>query len=303
MKNFFKHLWRILLSAIVLFVLWMICLSIGMLVFSSEVKQTSRSPEFVMLMLFTVSLINSAVLYFMVQKAKGGFMKISAMVFIVMFGVQFFLSMIEAYAFNYGLKMPLNLLLAVSTGGLIFCLLFAPFITWMARDSSSVITETISAPVSDQELIYKIIKILGLGLILYPVIYFLAGYYIAWQFEAVRVFWSGSAAIEPFLSIMAKNLRSGLVFLSMFRGLIWVMFGLLVYNGTKLTPINKGILIGIIFALIMNSQHLIPNPYFPYEVTNAHFIETASSNFVWGFLLAFIWSMPTHFPKVKPLES
>jgi hypothetical protein len=303
MKNFLKHSWRILLSSIVMFVLWIICLSIGSRIFPAEVKQSSSSPEFSMLMLFAVSVINTAVIYLWVQKAKGGFMKIALIVFTVMYGVQFFLSMIEAYYFNNALGMPENLMFSLSTGGLILSVLYAPFITWMGRNSASAIPENTGSIETEHTPVIGIIKILVLGLIIYPVIYFLAGYYIAWQFEAVRVFYTGSATIKPFLSMMQGNLQSSLPYLCMFRGLIWVMLGLLIYNSTKMTTVNKGLLIGTIFALLMNSQHLLPNPYFPYAVTSVHFIETASSNFVWGFLLAIIWAMPLHFPKVKPLES
>jgi hypothetical protein len=309
MKNFLKHAGRILLSSIVMFVLWIVCLSIGNMIFPAEVKPSTSSPEFSLLMILAVSFINTAVLYLWVQKTNGGFMKIALMVFTVMFGVQYFLSMIEAYYFNNALKMPENLMFGLSTGGLILSILYAPFITWIGRNPTSAIPENKVLIETEHTPVISMIKILVLGLIIYPAIYFLAGYYIAWQFEAVRVFYTGSATIQPFLSMMQGNFKSTLPYLCMFRGLIWIMLGLLIYNSTKMKPVNKGLLIGMIFALLMNSQHLIPNPYFPYAVTSAHFIETASSNFVWGFLLAIIWAMPGHFPKpgyfpkVEHLES
>jgi hypothetical protein len=38
----------------------------------------------------------------------------------------------------------------------------------------------------------------------------------------------------------------------------------------------------------MNSQMLIPNPFMPAEVRMAHFLETASSNFLFGWLLVWV---------------
>jgi hypothetical protein len=37
----------------------------------------------------------------------------------------------------------------------------------------------------------------------------------------------------------------------------------------------------------MNTQLLLPNPLMPYEVRMTHLLETASSNFIFGFVL--VW--------------
>ena len=117
-------------------------------------------------------------------------------------------------------------------------------------------------------------------------IYNLAGYYIAWQFEAVRIYYSNSSAIYPFVKMLWTNVVDGLYTFQIIRGAIWLTLGLTVYKMINGSYIKKGIIIGLLFAFLMNSQHLIPNPYFPREVALAHFIETASSNFIWGFFIA-----------------
>ena len=50
---------------------------------------------------------------------------------------------------------------------------------------------------------------------------------------------------------------------------------------------QTGVLVGLLFALLMNTQHLIPNPYMPPPVQLWHFIETAVSNFILVF--ATVW--------------
>jgi hypothetical protein len=46
--------------------------------------------------------------------------------------------------------------------------------------------------------------------------------------------------------------------------------------------------IGLLFAVVMNAQLLIPNPYMPEVVRITHLIETATSNFVFGLLVGWL---------------
>jgi len=39
---------------------------------------------------------------------------------------------------------------------------------------------------------------------------------------------------------------------------------------------------GLLLAIPANIQHIIPNPYMPADVRLVHFVETASSTFIFG---------------------
>lgn len=52
---------------------------------------------------------------------------------------------------------------------------------------------------------------------------------------------------------------------------------------------ETAVLVGLLFALLMNSQHLIPNPYMPPVVRLGHFVETSVSNWLLGF--ATVWAL------------
>ncbi len=299
MKNFLKHLSRIILLSIIMMFSWAVSMEIAHSLFPAEIKSTGFSPLFSILMLMLVGIINSAILYIMIRNSKWNFLKTAIAVFVVIFGVQFFLSLIEAFVFNDAIKMPGNLLLSTLLGGLLFSLVYSPLATWItgkATDKSDIEKESFH-----NSLWTGTYKIAVLSLLIYPLLYFLAGYFIAWQFEAVRVFYTGSSEMKSFFSMMADNFSSGLVFLAMSRGVIWTLIGIMIYNMVDLNTINKGLLIGGLFALIMNSQHLIPNPYMPRMVSFAHFIETSSSNFIWGYLIAWLWSLPLEFGKKRVL--
>ncbi len=291
MKNFLKIPARILLLTIIMAVLWMVFLSVGDSLFHSEIPSSGVSPAVSFLLFLAVCLINSTVLLFMIRYSTWNFTKTAITVFVVLFGIQFFLSLIEAYVFNNAIRMPLNLLLATFTGGFLMSALFAPLAVWIGGRSEKefMLSQEKDITIAGWE---AVLKILLLSVFIYPALYQLAGYYIAWQSEAVRMFYTNSAVKEPFLVMLGNNFKSGLMYIAMARGIIWVFIGILIYRMTSLPTYSKAILVGALFALIMNSQHLIPNPYMPRAISTVHFIETASSNFIWGFLVVWIWSKP-----------
>ena len=67
------------------------------------------------------------------------------------------------------------------------------------------------------------------------------------------------------------------------RGVMWILLAVPVMRLSRASWWETGIVVGLLFALLLNGQHLIPNPYMPPPVQLGHFIETASSNFVLGF--------------------
>ena len=51
---------------------------------------------------------------------------------------------------------------------------------------------------------------------------------------------------------------------------------------------EAGLAVALLFAVLMNSQLLIPNPLMPREVRMVHLQETASSNFLFGWLIVWL---------------
>ena len=46
--------------------------------------------------------------------------------------------------------------------------------------------------------------------------------------------------------------------------------------------------VALLFAVVMNSQLLLPNPLMPREVRLVHLLETASSNFLFAWLVVLV---------------
>jgi len=133
------------------------------------------------------------------------------------------------------------------------------------------------------------IKILLLSVI-YFMIYNLFGYFVAWQFEATRVFYSGSTEMKGFLSVMLQNLSDlKFLFFQIFRGMLFGIAGYIFYSFLNCSR-NKSLLIMALIFGGFGFQIILPNPLFPEMVRISHFIETTSSMLVFGAIAAYIFS-------------
>jgi hypothetical protein len=128
----------------------------------------------------------------------------------------------------------------------------------------------------------------------YVVIYFTFGYYIAWKNAAVRVYYGGS---DPgsFLAQMSSVLRDTpwLMPLQAVRAILWTAIAVPVILMMKGQWWETGLAVALLFAVVMNSQLLLPNPLMPPEVRMVHLVETATSNFLFGWLIVLVlrgWS-------------
>ena len=132
-----------------------------------------------------------------------------------------------------------------------------------------------------------VVPFLLLSCIVYPLIYLTFGYYIAWQNENLRIFYTKSSELTSFFHQGAGSLADGLYFFQILRAAIWVIATIpLVIMLRHL----KGhyLLVGLFTSLLPATQLFIPNPYMPQEIAMIHFVETASSNFIWGAVIAIV---------------
>ncbi len=130
---------------------------------------------------------------------------------------------------------------------------------------------------------------LSLIVIAYVVVYFTFGYFIAWQNEAGRSFYRCS---DPwsFLAQIRSVIRDTpmLLPLQAVRALLWTALAVLIIRVMKGEWWEAGLAVALSFTVLMNSQLLLPNPIMPQEVRMVHLLETASSNFLFGWLVVFV---------------
>lgn len=147
-----------------------------------------------------------------------------------------------------------------------------------------------SVQASKQTINYKqtAVKILFTGLA-YFVIYNLFGYFIAWQFEATRAFYTGSAENIGFFPSMLQNVSDPVfVLVHTFRGMLFGITGLIFYNILNCSTPKKILIMALLFGGF-GFQIVLPNPLLPEMVRISHFIETTSSMLVFGAVVGLIF--------------
>jgi hypothetical protein len=127
---------------------------------------------------------------------------------------------------------------------------------------------------------------LGLIALAYLILYFTFGYFIAWRNPAVLECYGGVDE-GGFFAHMGTVLRDTpwLIPFQVLRAVLWTALALPVVLMMKGQWQETALAIGLLFAVVMNAQLLLPNPYMPEAVRMAHLVETASSNFVFGLLV------------------
>jgi hypothetical protein len=274
------------------FLLWIITSLLSSFLFKIETSPPSESTSRVMLAMLAVSSINTAVLFYLILRSRWHGIQLILMVALEVFVVQYFLGEIEVIFFNASVNMSLRTVYSQMVGGVFFAVLFAVAAVFISgklkkpEEVSEVPNTRLRMPKSEFALKFSL-----LSLVIYPLLYFLFGYFVAWQFPLIRQFYSGSTAILPFFEHFRTTLTANpvLPLWQMARGIIWVLIALPVIRMMKGRAWEAGVAVGLLFSLVMNSVHLMPNPYMPPAVRLGHFIETASSNFIWGMLI--VWLM------------
>lgn len=287
MKSNVKRVLIWLGLSILMMFLFIIGILIGTAIFPSSLTEASAdNSNGEILLLLSCVLNTAAILYFIYNSIIKGW-KLVGILFLITFGIQYFMSQIETVWFNDSLNLPINGILAIVTGGAIMSLFFALAAAWLTgnfKDKKEYGGGTLKV-----ELVPMLKWVTLLAVIIWPLVYFMAGYLIAWQFAEVRLFYSGTTEMASFFSIMKENVISGLYFFQIFRGVLWVLIAYLVLVSTKGTLLRKGLILGLLLSFLGSSQLLLPNPIMPYMVRMGHLVETATSSFLWGLILAWIF--------------
>jgi hypothetical protein len=129
-----------------------------------------------------------------------------------------------------------------------------------------------------------------LSALVYPALFFLAGYFIAYSNEDVRAFYGGVYETSFFQHLRALvQSDPALLPFEILRGVLWVGVGVALLWTTRGRVVG-GLLVVLLFTLVQNDVHLIPNPLMPPVVQRFHFIETVASNAVFAVLISWLMS-------------
>ncbi len=128
-----------------------------------------------------------------------------------------------------------------------------------------------------------------LSVLVYPALFWGAGYFVAYQSAEVRAFYGGFQG-DGFFCHLAGVFAADpwVVPFEAARGLLWIaMMAPLIRTSGGRRRVDA-VLVGLFLALVQNDVHLLPNPLMAPEVRWAHLMETASSNFLWGLVMTWV---------------
>lgn len=235
--------------------------------------------------LLVVSIVNALLLAYPIWRSRWHGLKLVGAVLLVFFGVQTFMSQIETIFFGSAFNIPAAEMRSIVLTGFLTALFFsflAVIILGKIRQPKEA-----DAPNPLKLSLQGWLARLALLPLVYIVIYFLFGYFIAWQSPDVRELYTGSTAIEPFFAHLANTIQgnASIIPFQLMRGLFWIGLALVVLRMMKGGSWEKAILVGFLFGLLLTTQLMFPNPYMPASVRLAHFIETSTSTFLYGVLV------------------
>ncbi|HEY8187613.1 MAG TPA: hypothetical protein VIF64_16190 [Pyrinomonadaceae bacterium] len=275
---------------IILILLYFICFAaVSGVLFSSTAEQSTPEQSNAAVALLVVSCLNTVVLAYVVLRSNWAGWKLVAAVFVLMFGITTVMPQIETAYFIT--RLPPGILPRIILAGAIVAAIFSPLAVLILGKRKHRGPNSIDHPslnLSVPEWTWKV----ALISILYVIIYFTFGYFIAWQNAAVRAYYGGS---DPgsFLAQMMNVPRDTpwLLPLQLVRAMLWTALAVVVIRMLKGGWWEAGLAVALLFAVVMNSQLLIPNAFMPQEVRMVHLLETASSNFLFGLLIVGVLSL------------
>ena len=238
--------------------------------------------------LLAVCFLMAAVLTHIIVRSCWAGWRLVATVFLVFYGVTTFMGQIESAVFIT--RLPAGALPRLFLLGAIVAALFAPLavlILGKRKDSRADDRPNTRLVMPAREWAWK----LGAIALLYVILYFTFGYFIAWRQPEVRAYYEGVDA-SGFFPHMATVVRDTpwLIPFQVVRALLWTAIALPVIRMLKGDRLETAAAIGLLFAVVMNAELLLPNPYMPEAVRMAHLTETASSNFLFGIFIGWLLS-------------
>jgi hypothetical protein len=237
-----------------------------------------------------VAALHTAIMAWLILRSRWTGWRLAATMIVVFFGVQSLLPQVESWIFQaspgYASHLPARMIPRILMAGLIHACLWIPLAIlilgrWRAHRPSPP-----RAPGAGGLWGWKV----PAAAVAYVVLYFVFGYYVAWRNPAVTAYYQGT---DPgtFWRQLQSVLRDTpwLPLVQGLRGLAWAVLGVIVLRSMRGPIAERALAVASLFAIVMNASLLLPNPYMPYDVRMVHLVETASSNFLFGLLVAWMF--------------
>ncbi len=283
---------KILIRLIVLTLLFPVFFVLGSMFLKGLLPADATDPGIVSdgAGIIIISIVNAVLIFVLINSSRLKGWRLMAVLSVCYYGAVTFVMQLETWYFLSDVTVSPEVLKGLFLMGLPVAFIFIPAAVVICGKSF----------LKNNDCEFRIVKMpSGQWMIksciagaAYVVLYWLAGYFIAWQNPEVRSFYSGTTDLVPFFAHTINTAKSEPLFFpfQFLRGLIWTAFAVpLIFNSDK-KIIFTSVLIGIFVSFPQNAAHILSNPIIPSaSIRMSHLIETASSTFLFGVIVTVLF--------------
>ena len=249
--------------------------------------------------LLILSIINVVVVVSLILSSHWRGWRLALILALAHYGTSTFITQVETWYFLNDLTVPPAMLPGLFLMGLPVSFIFIPLAVLVCGRWKGIAKDqwNPNPAMTTKQLILKLTVVS----IIYVIIYWCAGYFIAWQNPELREFYGSPGEIVPFWEHTFETIRNSpdLLILQLIRGLLFALFVLPLIRGSAVNPWLTALLIGLLLA-IPHFGHIIANPLIPIaSVRLSHMLETATSTFLFGLII--VWLLHRKHNGIKDL--
>lgn len=285
-KKIFIWAFRLILLTVLYIPIWIL----GTVAIGDLIPDTTSEPGLVdeVTGMLILAVINTVLIISLIVTSLWNGWRLAFFLALAYYGSFTFLTQIETWYFLSDISISPKLLSRLFIMGLSIPIIFIPLAILICKrwKKSNVTSRPSNFDLPLKQLLLKV----GIIAVIYVMIYWLAGYFIAWQNPELRAFYGSPGEIEPFFSHTVNTFSNtpGLILLQLFRGILFAVLATPIIIGSKVKPWITALLVGFLFA-IPHLVHIMPNALMPIaSVRLSHMIETATSSFIFGLIVVWL---------------
>ncbi|MGV8964200.1 MAG: hypothetical protein ACOH2V_12595 [Candidatus Saccharimonadaceae bacterium] len=288
---------KLILLIFLYFPIWII----GTMAMGDLVPTTISEPGLVSdaTAIILLGIINTILIVGMIVSSRWHGWRLALLLGLAYYGSFTFITQIETWYFFADTMLSPELIPRLFLMGLSIPLIYIPLAIvicnkWKKKDIN------IGVKLMQMPLKQLLLK-LGVLAVIYLILYWLAGYFIAWQNPELRSFYGSPGEISPFFAHTVERLSNvpDLFLLQLVRGILFAIIAMPLILGSKVKPWVTALLVALLFG-VPHLVHIMPNPLMPAaSVRLSHMIETATSTFVYGLII--VWLLHRRHNSVRDL--
>ena len=251
--------------------------------------------------LMIMGIVNTLLIIALIKSSRWSGFKLALGLSFSYYGVVTFMMQIETWYFLSDITVGKQLLSRLFLMGMPVAFVFIPLSVWILGKWKATAEEISPNPILEMPIKQWVWKFAAIALS-YLLLYWCAGYFIAWQNPELRAFYGSPGPALPFVAHTLHTLMNDpwLFLFQIFRAILWTVFALPIIFSSRFNAYWTAIILGLLLSVPQNIGHILENPLMPIaSVRISHMIETASSTFIFGLII--VWLLHRRHSSIKDL--